>query len=275
MGETIDAEPLPPRRSRRRLEPGAEGSRAAELIPRAERPDRARRQRRRPHRRRRRAARLRPVTGIGVAETFMGKGVLDYEDPRTARHRRPAVARLRAGRLRGRRRGDHGRLRPRRARARNWNPRRNKRIVCIDTVPPEVDEHFITEVDLVGDLYHILGGWPGAAGPPRAPVQDVAPRRHRARPLRGRQGRRLVPDAAAARAVGDPRRSARRRHADLRRRAAQAVDRAHVPGARARTRCSSPTASPAWASRCRRRSPPSSSTPTATSSRSTATAASS
>jgi acetolactate synthase I/II/III large subunit len=38
----------------------------------------------------------------------------------------------------------------------NWNPRREKRIVCIDTVAPEVDEHFITAVDLIGDLAHIL-----------------------------------------------------------------------------------------------------------------------
>ncbi len=28
--------------------------------------------------------------------------------------------------------------------------------MCIDTVAPEVDAHYITEVDLVGDLYHIL-----------------------------------------------------------------------------------------------------------------------
>jgi acetolactate synthase-1/2/3 large subunit len=38
----------------------------------------------------------------------------------------------------------------------HWNPRRNKRIVCIDTTPSEVDEHFMTEVDLIGDLYHSL-----------------------------------------------------------------------------------------------------------------------
>ena len=38
----------------------------------------------------------------------------------------------------------------------NWNPKRDKKIVCIDSVPSEVDEHFITEIDLVGDLYHIL-----------------------------------------------------------------------------------------------------------------------
>src|SRR6201990_821555 len=38
----------------------------------------------------------------------------------------------------------------------NWNPQRDKTIVCIDSVVSEVDEYFITEVDLVGDLYHIL-----------------------------------------------------------------------------------------------------------------------
>jgi acetolactate synthase-1/2/3 large subunit len=39
----------------------------------------------------------------------------------------------------------------------NWNPKRDKRIVCIDTVTPDVDEHFITEADLIGDMAHILG----------------------------------------------------------------------------------------------------------------------
>jgi acetolactate synthase-1/2/3 large subunit len=38
----------------------------------------------------------------------------------------------------------------------NWNPTRDKRIVCVDTVAPEVDEHFMTEADLIGDLAHIL-----------------------------------------------------------------------------------------------------------------------
>ena len=38
----------------------------------------------------------------------------------------------------------------------NWNPKKDKKIVCIDTTSAEVDEHFQTEVDLVGDLYHIL-----------------------------------------------------------------------------------------------------------------------
>ena len=38
----------------------------------------------------------------------------------------------------------------------NWNPDRDKKIVCIDTVAAEVDEHFMTEIDLVGDIFHIL-----------------------------------------------------------------------------------------------------------------------
>ena len=38
----------------------------------------------------------------------------------------------------------------------NWNPKKNKKIVCIDTTSPEIDEYFQAEVDLVGDLYHIL-----------------------------------------------------------------------------------------------------------------------
>ena len=86
--------------------------------------------------------------------------------------------------------------------------------------------------------------------------------------FRGGRGRRRVPDAPAARAVGDPQGARPRRHPHLRRRHAQAVDRAACSRPTSRTRCSSPTASRAWASRCRRRSPPSSSTPTARSSRS-------
>jgi acetolactate synthase-1/2/3 large subunit len=38
----------------------------------------------------------------------------------------------------------------------NWNPGRDKQIVYVDTVAAEVDEHFMTAVDLVGDLDQIL-----------------------------------------------------------------------------------------------------------------------
>jgi acetolactate synthase-1/2/3 large subunit len=157
MGAMIDAEPLPANLHRPRQEPGAyEVLRAAEIIRNASHPivlagnGVARTGA---------AAALREfarATGIGVAETFMGKGALDYEDP----HALGTVG------LQSRDYGlagfddadvvitvgydlvEHAPA--------NWNPRKDKRIVCVDTVPPEVDEHFITEVDLVGDIYHIL-----------------------------------------------------------------------------------------------------------------------
>ena len=115
----------------------------------------------------------------------------------------------------------------------NWNPKRNKTIICVDSVPSEVDEYFITEIDLVGDLYHILSRLTEELRHTQRTTRSVTAGRHRARPLRGGQGRRRVPDAPAARAVGDPPGARPPRHADLRRRPAQAVDRPHVPGARA------------------------------------------
>jgi acetolactate synthase-1/2/3 large subunit len=157
MGETIDAEPLPSNLHRRRLEPGAqELLRAAEVIRTAEHPivlagnGIARTGA---------AAALREFarsTGIGVAETFMGKGSLDFEDPRALgtvglQARDYALAGFEDADVVitvGYDLVEHA--------PSHWNPRKNKRIICVDTVPPEVDEHFITEVDLVGDLYHIL-----------------------------------------------------------------------------------------------------------------------
>ena len=96
------------------------------------------------------------ATGIGVAETFMGKGLLDYEDP----HWLGTVGlQSRDYTLAGFEDADvvitvgydlveHS--------PEHWNPKKNKKIVCIDTTSAEVDEYFQTEVDLVGDLYHIL-----------------------------------------------------------------------------------------------------------------------
>ena len=37
-----------------------------------------------------------------------------------------------------------------------WNPSGDKRIVCIDSLPAEIDEHFMPEVELVGDIYASL-----------------------------------------------------------------------------------------------------------------------
>jgi acetolactate synthase I/II/III large subunit len=91
-----------------------------------------------------------------VAETFMGKGLLSYEDPRNL-----GTVGLQSHdySLAGFEDADvvitvgydlveHS--------PEHWNPKGDKTIVCVDTVTPEVDAHFITEVDLVGDLYHIL-----------------------------------------------------------------------------------------------------------------------
>ena len=38
----------------------------------------------------------------------------------------------------------------------HWNPSRDKKIVCIDSLPAEIDEYFVPEVELVGDIYHVL-----------------------------------------------------------------------------------------------------------------------
>jgi acetolactate synthase I/II/III large subunit len=96
------------------------------------------------------------ATGIGVAETFMGKGLLDYQDEHSLgtvglQSRDYALAGFEDADVVvtvGYDLVEHS--------PENWNPKKDKKIVCIDTVAAEVDEYFQTEVDLVGDLYHIL-----------------------------------------------------------------------------------------------------------------------
>jgi acetolactate synthase-1/2/3 large subunit len=96
------------------------------------------------------------ATGIPVAETFMGKGLLSPQDP----HALGAVG-LQSGDYSmagfddadlvlaiGYDLVEHS--------PQLWNPDGDKRIVCIDSVPAEIDGHFVPEVELVGDLYHIL-----------------------------------------------------------------------------------------------------------------------
>ena len=157
MAAQVDAAPLPVRSARRRPEPSPEELQTAlGVIRSAERPivlagnGVARTGA---------AAALRAfayTTGIGVAETFMGKGMLDYEDPRALgtvglQSRDYALAGFEDADVvitAGYDLVEHAPA--------NWNPDKDKRIVCIDTVAPEVDEHFMTEVDLIGDLSHIL-----------------------------------------------------------------------------------------------------------------------
>ena len=96
------------------------------------------------------------ATGIPVAETFMGKGLLDPEDPKAL-----GAVGLQSGDYNmagfddadlvlaiGYDLVEHS--------PEHWNPNRDKKIICIDSVPAEIDAYFMPEVELVGDLYHIL-----------------------------------------------------------------------------------------------------------------------
>ncbi|MGH2726787.1 MAG: acetolactate synthase large subunit [Actinomycetota bacterium] len=108
-------------------------------------------------------------TGIPVATTFMGKGLLDPDDPNAL-----GAVGLQAGdyRMAGFDEADlvitigydlveHS--------PRYWNPHKDKKIVCIDSLPAEIDEHFIPEVELVGDISRSLERLAGECSPaPRA-----------------------------------------------------------------------------------------------------------
>jgi acetolactate synthase I/II/III large subunit len=96
------------------------------------------------------------ATGIPVAETFMGKGLVDPSDPKAL-----GSVGLQSGDYRmagfddadvvlaiGYDLVEHS--------PKHWNPARDKTIICIDSLPAEIDEYFIPEVELVGDIYHIL-----------------------------------------------------------------------------------------------------------------------
>jgi len=53
-----------------------------------------------------------------------------------------------------------------------WNPGANKRIVVIDTVAAEIDEFFVPEVELIGDIAHVLARL--ATGCTRSPTPAVS-----------------------------------------------------------------------------------------------------
>ena len=38
----------------------------------------------------------------------------------------------------------------------HWNPKADKHVICVDAVAAEVDAHFQPEVELIGDIYHVL-----------------------------------------------------------------------------------------------------------------------
>jgi acetolactate synthase-1/2/3 large subunit len=95
-------------------------------------------------------------TGLGVITTFMGKGVIDADDEHAL-----FTAGLSAQDYP---RGFMGRAdlvvcvgydlvewSPV-----NWNPKRDLRVLCIDTTPAESDAHYVPSVELTGDISHIL-----------------------------------------------------------------------------------------------------------------------
>jgi acetolactate synthase I/II/III large subunit len=96
------------------------------------------------------------ATGIPVAETFMGKGLLDYTDPKALgtvglQARDYAMAGFEDADVVlaiGYDLVEHS--------PEHWNPRRDKKIIVVDSEPAEIDEYFTPEVELVGDIYHVL-----------------------------------------------------------------------------------------------------------------------
>jgi acetolactate synthase-1/2/3 large subunit len=96
------------------------------------------------------------ATGIAVAETFMGKGALDYTDSRALgtvglQSRDYALAGFEDADVVvaiGYDLVEHA--------PKHWNPRRDKKIVVVDSEPAEIDEFFTPEVELVGDIYHVI-----------------------------------------------------------------------------------------------------------------------
>jgi acetolactate synthase-1/2/3 large subunit len=96
------------------------------------------------------------ATGIPVAETFMAKGLLDWESPLALG---TVGLQARDYALAGFEEADvviaigfdlveHS--------PGHWNPRGDKKIVVIDTIPAEIDAHFVPEVELIGDIYNVL-----------------------------------------------------------------------------------------------------------------------
>jgi len=96
------------------------------------------------------------ATGIPAAETFMGKGLVPADAPYAL-----GATGLQAG--------DYAMAGFTEADVvvaigydlveqapRQWNPQADKTIVCIDSVPAEIDRCFEPAVELVGDIYHIL-----------------------------------------------------------------------------------------------------------------------
>ncbi len=96
------------------------------------------------------------ATGIGVAETFMGKGAIDFEDPLAlgtigAADRDYELAGIADADVVIAVGYDLVEQSPS-----HWNPHRDKAIVVLDSVAAEVDAHFTPAVELIGSIGHVL-----------------------------------------------------------------------------------------------------------------------
>ena len=156
MMRSLDASPLP-RREPVQPEPGMrELQRAAEIIDAAENPIvLAGNGAIRGHAARALRAFVQ-VTGIPVAETFMAKGLLDYESPYAAG---TVGLQARDYEMAGFEDADvviavgydlveHA--------PEHWNPKGTKKIVVVDSVAAEIDEFYLPAVELIGDIAHVL-----------------------------------------------------------------------------------------------------------------------
>ena len=108
------------------------------------------------------------ATNIGVAETFMGKGAIDFEDPLAlgtigARDGDYELAGIAAADVVIAVGYDHVEQSPA-----HWNPDRDKTIVVLDSVAAEIDAHFVPAVELIGSVGHVLGRLAEACGGRRA-----------------------------------------------------------------------------------------------------------
>ena len=113
-------------------------------------------------------------TGIPVAETFMAKGLVDYEDPKALG---TVGLQARDYEMAGFDDADlviaigydlveHS--------PKHWNPRRDKKIVMIDSVAAEIDQYFVPDVELIGDIAHVLARLAAACTPQPDHGRDVA-----------------------------------------------------------------------------------------------------
>src|SRR5947199_6094278 len=106
------------------------------------------------------------TTGIPAAETFKAKGALDYQDG----HALGTVGlQARDYEMAGFDQADlvvtvgydlveHA--------PKHWNPGRDKKIIVVDSVAAEIDEFYIPEVELIGDIAHVLARLAGSSHRP-------------------------------------------------------------------------------------------------------------